>query len=88
MKDAPFTQKEAVVYWTEYVIRHKGAPYLRTIAADMPLYEYLLLDVILFVSGIFSAFAYFSFWWCKKLCRPNRKIRSKNCPNYNSKQNK
>lgn len=83
MKDAPITQNEAVVYWTEYVIKHKGAPYLRTTAVDMPLYEYLLSDVILFVSVMLSAFVYFSFWCCKKL--HNRKIKSKNCTNYNSK---
>jgi len=34
------------VYWTEYVIRHKGAPHLRSAVLDLAWYQYLLLDVI------------------------------------------
>jgi glucuronosyltransferase len=34
------------VYWTEYVIRHKGAPHLRSAALDLAWYQYFLLDVI------------------------------------------
>jgi len=34
------------VYWTEYVIRHKGAPHLRSALQDLAWYQYLLLDVI------------------------------------------
>lgn len=86
MKDAPITQKEAVVYWTEYVIRHKGAPHLRTIAADMPLYEYLLLDVILFVSGILLASMYLLFWCCEKLF--NKRIGNKKQINQETKKAK
>lgn len=37
---------ESVVYWTEYVIRHKGAPHLRSHALDLTWYQYFLLDVI------------------------------------------
>nr|CAD7437952.1 unnamed protein product [Timema bartmani] len=37
--------KERAVYWTEYVLRHGGAPHLRSVAVDLPLYRYLLLDV-------------------------------------------
>jgi glucuronosyltransferase len=34
------------VYWTEYVIRNKGAPHLRSAALDLAWYQYFLLDVI------------------------------------------
>lgn len=37
---------QSVVYWTEYVIRHRGAPHLRSHAFDLTWYQYLLLDVI------------------------------------------
>ena len=37
---------DTAVYWTEYVIRHEGAPHLRTAAVHMPWRQYLLLDVI------------------------------------------
>lgn len=48
-RDRPMSPLDTAVYWTEYVIRHKGAPHLRTAAADMPWYQYLLLDVIAFL---------------------------------------
>ena len=53
--DRPMSPQQAVVYWTEYVLRHEGALHLRTIASDLPLYQYLLLDVISF--GIISVIA-------------------------------
>jgi glucuronosyltransferase len=34
------------VFWTEYVIRHKGAPHMRSAALDLTWYQYFLLDVI------------------------------------------
>lgn len=36
---------DRAVYWTEHVLRYGGAPHLRSAAADMPLHQYLLLDV-------------------------------------------
>ncbi|XP_065222654.1 UDP-glucosyltransferase 2-like [Planococcus citri] len=40
---------DSVVYWTEYVINHEGAYHLRSAAAELPWYQYILLDVILFL---------------------------------------
>jgi glucuronosyltransferase len=45
-RDQPLTPLEQAVYWTEYVIRHKGAPHLRSAVLDLAWYQYLLLDVI------------------------------------------
>lgn len=42
--------KESVVYWTEYVLRHNGTKHLEPMSAEMPLYQYLLLDVIIFIT--------------------------------------
>ena len=36
MKDQPISAKDLVAYWTEYVIRHQGAPHLRSPVLDMP----------------------------------------------------
>jgi glucuronosyltransferase len=47
LRDQPQTPLDRAVYWTEYVIRHKGAPHLRSAAADLSWYQYLLLDVML-----------------------------------------
>jgi glucuronosyltransferase len=45
-QDQPLTPLEQAVYWTEYVIRHKGAPHLRSAVLDLAWYQYFLLDVI------------------------------------------
>jgi glucuronosyltransferase len=48
-RDRPQTAMETAIFWTEYVIRHKGAPHLRSAAVDLPWYQYLLLDVQIFL---------------------------------------
>lgn len=49
MHDRVQTPQQAVVYWTEYVIRHQGATHLRVSALDLSWYQYLLLDVFAFL---------------------------------------
>ncbi|XP_050538591.1 uncharacterized protein LOC126904011 [Daktulosphaira vitifoliae] len=44
-KDRPMTPVDSVVYWTEYVIRHKGAPHLKSQAIDLKWYQYFLIDI-------------------------------------------
>lgn len=44
--DRPASALETAVYWVEYVIRHQGAPHLRSIAVDLSWYQYYLVDVI------------------------------------------
>jgi len=45
-KDRPMTPASLAVYWTEYVIRHKGAPHLISHAINLPWFQYYLLDLI------------------------------------------
>lgn len=45
-RDRPMTALQSAVYWTEYVIRHEGAPHLQPVSVSLPLYQYLLLDVL------------------------------------------
>lgn len=40
------TGLERAVWWTEYVVRHKGTAHLQGPALDLPDYQYYLLDVI------------------------------------------
>jgi hypothetical protein len=54
-RDRPHTPLETAIFWTEYVIRHGGAPHLRSAALDLTWYQYLLLDVIA-VLVLFLAF--------------------------------
>lgn len=44
-KDRPMSPLDTAVYWVEYVIRHNGAPQLRSVGADLPWYQYFLVDV-------------------------------------------
>jgi UDP-glucoronosyl and UDP-glucosyl transferase. len=46
-KDRPMTPLQTAIFWTEYVLRHRGAPHLRSAGADLPWHQYLLLDVII-----------------------------------------
>ncbi|XP_046980778.1 UDP-glycosyltransferase UGT5-like [Schistocerca americana] len=43
--DRPESPVETAVYWTEYVLRHRGAPHLRSAALHLSWHQYLLLDV-------------------------------------------
>lgn len=46
-KDRQNTPKEEVIYWTEYVIKHKGAHHLKTAALKLSWYQYFLIDIII-----------------------------------------
>jgi len=58
---------DTAIYWTEYVIRHRGAPHLRTAGADLPLYQYLLLDVTAVLVTAILAVVYVIYFMLKKL---------------------
>ncbi|KAJ8948055.1 hypothetical protein NQ314_008481 [Rhamnusium bicolor] len=47
--DMPMTGLEKAVWWTEYIIRNKGTKHLRNPSADIPFYQYYLIDVISFL---------------------------------------
>lgn len=43
---------DTAVYWIEYVIRHKGAPKLQSMAKNLAWYQYYLVDVVAVIVGI------------------------------------
>lgn len=47
--DRPMSPLDTAIFWTEYVIRHGGAPHMRSAALHLSWYQYLLLDVIAFL---------------------------------------
>ncbi|KAK9878975.1 hypothetical protein WA026_003794 [Henosepilachna vigintioctopunctata] len=49
MSDSEMTGLEKAVWWTEYVIRNKGAEYLKSPHQKVPVYQQFLLDVIGFI---------------------------------------
>jgi len=52
-KDRQNTPKEEVIYWTEYVIKHKGAHHLKTAALKLSWYQYFLIDILITIVLIF-----------------------------------
>lgn len=70
---------ETAVYWTEYVIRHKGAPHLRSVAVELSWYQYYLVDILcitfLAVATIFVLLYCFIFKIL--LRRTNKKTKEK-----------
>ncbi|KAK9752552.1 UDP-glucoronosyl and UDP-glucosyl transferase [Popillia japonica] len=79
-KDRPMPPLETAIYWIEYVARHKGAPHLRSAAVGMPYYQYLLLDVIAFLTFIGLAITYilytiFTFFLRKIFKRETKKLK-------------
>ena len=46
MKDRMIDPQKEVVYWTEYVIRHKGATHLRSPLNDLPWYVVLIKSIL------------------------------------------
>lgn len=64
LTDEPMTGLEKAVWWTEYVIRHRGAPYFRIAAVDTPWHEFLLLDVVAFLLSIVTLAVYIVYKMC------------------------
>ncbi|XP_063840618.1 UDP-glycosyltransferase UGT5-like isoform X2 [Scylla paramamosain] len=49
LRDQPTTPQERAVFWTEYVIRHRGALKLRCPATQLSWVEFLMLDIVGFL---------------------------------------
>lgn len=47
-KDRPMTPADTFAYWIDYVIRHGSVDHLQPASVQLPLYQYLLLDIVLF----------------------------------------
>nr|XP_017001943.2 UDP-glucosyltransferase 2-like [Drosophila takahashii] len=52
-RDRPLTPKQSVIYWTDYVLRHHGAPHMQSPAVHMSIIELHNLDIYaLFLSAM------------------------------------
>jgi len=51
-RDQPESALERAVWWTEYVIRHKGAPHLRSAARDLNFIQLHSLDTFAVLLGV------------------------------------
>lgn len=77
MKDKPLAAKELVNYWVEYVIRHQGASHLRVASLNLEWYQYLLLDVAIFVSAMIFALFHFMRFMFKYLLKNKKNLKEK-----------
>ncbi|ETN65288.1 UDP-glucuronosyltransferase 2C1 [Anopheles darlingi] len=68
-RDRPQTAMETAVFWTEYVIRHRGATHLRYPGVDMPIWERYALDAIAFWCAVIAALCKFVAFTCRRCCR-------------------
>ncbi|KAJ8337784.1 hypothetical protein SKAU_G00367500 [Synaphobranchus kaupii] len=64
-RDQPLSPLNSATFWTEYVIRNKGAAHLRSQAFGLPWYAYHCLDV----AALLVAFVVASLWACVCVCR-------------------
>ncbi|XP_060527644.1 UDP-glycosyltransferase UGT5-like isoform X2 [Cylas formicarius] len=68
MHDRPVKPMNLAAYWVDYVIRHKGAPHLQVAGVKLPLYKYLMLDVLAAIFATLFALFY-SVYRIVKYCR-------------------
>ncbi|XP_076766939.1 uncharacterized protein LOC143433487 [Xylocopa sonorina] len=68
-----------LAWWTEYVIRNKGAPHLRSNLASQPWYTYYDMDIVVFLTVIAVVICITVLSVCLKLCtyasKRNQQIR-------------
>ncbi|EDV42998.1 uncharacterized protein Dana_GF18261 [Drosophila ananassae] len=80
-KDKPMTPLDTAIWWTHYVLRHKGAPHMRVSGRKLDFFTYHSLDVLgtliggfLFVLGI----VFICIVLCVKKCVKPRKVYNTN----------
>jgi glucuronosyltransferase len=52
MRDQPIKPLDKAIFWVEHVLKYKGAAHLKNSSNKLYLYQYLLLDVIVFIFTI------------------------------------
>ncbi|KAG7219211.1 hypothetical protein INR49_019271 [Caranx melampygus] len=51
-RDQPMKPLDRAIFWIEFVMRHKGAPHLRTESYKMSAIQYYLIDVVAFLLAV------------------------------------
>ncbi|KAG5670629.1 hypothetical protein PVAND_000877 [Polypedilum vanderplanki] len=69
--DRPMTPQQSVVYWTEYVHRHDGAPHLKAAAIDLDFIAFHMIDiyaVLIFITILIIYIDYLILKWLFRKC--------------------
>uniref|UniRef100_A0A8D8XWG3 2-hydroxyacylsphingosine 1-beta-galactosyltransferase n=1 Tax=Cacopsylla melanoneura TaxID=428564 RepID=A0A8D8XWG3_9HEMI len=77
MRSSPMSSLEKGVYWTEYVILHNGAHFLKPASTRLSLVQFLCLDILLVVVFVLVAILFLLVKSVNKLCcRTRRKDKT------------
>lgn len=57
-KERPLTAMNSAIYWTEYVMKFKGAPHLRPANTKLSWFSECLLDVYIFLIAAVTLFVH------------------------------
>lgn len=81
-RDQPMPPLQTAIFWLEYVIRHRGAPHMRSAAVDLDLLKYHNFDVLflILVSALvitYVSYLFFSWTFRKSRNHPETMISVK-----------
>lgn len=79
-RDQPMRPQETAIWWTEYVLRHKGAPHMRVSGRELSFIAYHSMDVFALVLGVIFLVLGVSIFVLFKLCSWAKNQRS-SCDN-------
>jgi hypothetical protein len=69
MKDRPLKPIDSAVYWVEHVIRHKGAPHLRSAGLDLKWYQREMIDLFGFLTLVSLTMSFVLYIILKKIVK-------------------
>lgn len=78
LRDVPASPLRSAIYWTEYVLRHKGASHLKSPSRNLSVIQYYLIDVVFIYFVTIVAFLFLTFNICKYFFRFLYSIHFKN----------
>ncbi|KAF5282234.1 hypothetical protein FQR65_LT14402 [Abscondita terminalis] len=80
MHDQPMKPLDTAMFWIEYVLRHNGAPHLKTSALDLCWFQMYSLDVLAFTLILLVVISYISCKLCKivasSICKKTKKPKA------------
>lgn len=74
MHDQPQHPLDRAIYWIEYVIRHKGAPHLRSATRPLNTFQRGLVDVMLILIGASLLLLFGGFFLARTIIRLMTKL--------------
>ncbi|XP_017038347.1 UDP-glucosyltransferase 2 [Drosophila kikkawai] len=83
-RDRPMKPLETAIWWTEYILRHKGATHMRVAGRELDFFTYHSLDVLgtfllgfLAILGMFSFCVVKAFQKCLRYVKEEKKLKLK-----------